>query len=595
MNDSVNKRPRYFDGQYLQDVDFQTEQNYHIDRQRRFARLLTVSGIAEGLTCEASVSNGGSAGIELQGTSIEDIFFTVRKGTAIDAQGRQIVLLQDRINIQIKEDSSGDKILYIKYSDAPSSEDMQGSNETRVTEEPEIGFVDNIDNDNGTHIPLAKVAIQDRKFGGLDFKIREYSGISLPTPSASPNGDNQTSVTLRSVNNQEYTRLVELAGSLSITGNVGIGSLPGSEQLRVQGDSAITGSLSVAQATTLTGNVGIGGAPGNEQLKVQGNSAITGSLAVAATTTLAGNVAVATTNPKIHLAIGDDDTGLNQEADGELAVYSNNQKRIVIKRDGRVGIGTSSPQSRLSVLGNAAIGSKFANEHSAPTDGLIVEGKLGVGTAVPKSNLSVLGSAAIGYGYANQHSAPANGLIIEGNVGIGTHNPSIHLAIGDNDTGLKQIGDGELAVCSNSHQRITIKKNGKVGIITADPKSTLSIYGEAAIGEAYSNQTIAPSNGLLVQGNVGIGTNAPQSKLDVHGSTKMSGSLSVGGYIIKIGNADNHLAIQTLNKSSETRIAMLGGAWGDNIYFYWKFNSTVYGVAIRGKRMTPNDRDPRYI
>jgi len=440
MNDIVNKRPRYFDGQYLQDVDFQTEQNYHIDRQRRFARLLTVSGIAEGLEwLEPKVLP--------EKLTVDGLKVTVSKGTAIDASGRQIILSQDKNNISLNE-TTGNQILYIKYQEQES--DIQGDSSTRVLESPEIDFVSESNYDPDIHIPLARVVINESGLiDSLDLTVREYSGLYLPTSNV-----NQPAATLRSVFNEGHPSLAELQGSLSVTGKVGIGGppgtehlrvqgnsaiigsfsvsqattlgidgAPGSEQLRVQGNSAIIGSLSVAKATILSGNVGVGGVPGSEQLKVQGNSAITGSLAVAATTTLAGNVAVATTNPKIHLAIGDDDTGLNQEADGELAVYSNNQKRIVIKRDGRVGIGTSSPQSRLSVLGNAAIGSNFANEHSAPTAGLIVEGKLGVGTAVPKSNLSVLGNAAIGFAYANQDAAPDDGLLVQGSVGIGTTRP----------------------------------------------------------------------------------------------------------------------------------------------------------------------------
>ncbi len=479
MNDSVNKRPRYFDGQYLQDVDFQTEQNYHIDRQRRFARLLTVSGIAEGLTCEASVSNGGSAGIELQGTSIEDIFFTVRKGTAIDAQGRQIVLLQDRINIQIKQDSSGDKILYIKYSDAPSSEDMQGSNETRVTEEPEIGFVDNIDNDNGTHIPLAKVAIQDRKFGGLDFKIREYSGISLPTPSASPNGDNQTSVTLRSVNNQEYTRLAELAGSLSITGNVGIGSLPGNEQLRVQGDSAFTGSLSVSQTTTLEGNVGIGGSPGNEQLRVQGNSAITGALAVANTTTLTGNVGIGGAPGNERLKVHG-----NSAITGSLSV--GNSTTLI----GNVGIGGSSGNEQLRVQGNSAIIGTLSVANTTT-----LTGNVGVGGAPGNKKLKVQGNAEV-IGSLNIHggNSSTSRLTIEtpekyvGEVARwetqdypGNYYLSMR-AINPADFDVawsftQQSGSGS----PNIFQNLLTLRKGKVGIGTIDPRSELEVNGRLCI------------------------------------------------------------------------------------------------------------------
>ena len=59
-----------------------------------------------------------------------------------------------------------------------------------------------------------------------------------------------------------------------------------------------------------------------------------------------------------------------------------------------------------------------------------------------------------------------------------------------------------------------IKYNGDVGIGTTDPGADFAVSGSAAIGSAYYQNT-APTNGLLVEGTVGIGTAAPESKLHV--------------------------------------------------------------------------------
>jgi hypothetical protein len=54
---------------------------------------------------------------------------------------------------------------------------------------------------------------------------------------------------------------------------------------------------------------------------------------------------------------------------------------------GKVGIGTTSPLSALTVSGGASIGADY--NISAPTDGLIVEGNVGIGTVTPTSTLAV--------------------------------------------------------------------------------------------------------------------------------------------------------------------------------------------------------------
>src|SRR6185436_4337598 len=86
MPDNVQKRLRYFDGQFLRDQDFIDEQNYHLDRQQRHNRLLHAPGIVSGLEVIVKPETGE---------------VTIAPGTALDSAGRQIVLSKEtKLNLE---------------------------------------------------------------------------------------------------------------------------------------------------------------------------------------------------------------------------------------------------------------------------------------------------------------------------------------------------------------------------------------------------------------------------------------------------------------------------------------------------------------
>ncbi|MCX6277610.1 MAG: DUF1566 domain-containing protein [Bacteroidetes bacterium] len=66
---------------------------------------------------------------------------------------------------------------------------------------------------------------------------------------------------------------------------------------------------------------------------------------------------------------------------------------------------------------------------------------------------------------------------------------------------------------------------GNVGVGTSNPLNKIDIAGNVAIGSSYSGSSAAPANGLLVEGKVGVGTNAPAPSALLDLTSSNSGAL----------------------------------------------------------------------
>ncbi|CAM5998846.1 unnamed protein product [Sphagnum balticum] len=66
----------------------------------------------------------------------------------------------------------------------------------------------------------------------------------------------------------------------------------------------------------------------------------------------------------------------------------------------------------------------------------------------------------------------------------------------------------------------TFVSAGNLGVGTSLSKNSLDVASNVSIGTAYAGYNAAPTNGLIVQGNAGIGSFNPIGTLDVQGTTK---------------------------------------------------------------------------
>jgi hypothetical protein len=170
---TVTRRVRFFDGQFLQDQDFIDEQKYHLDRQRRLGKVLGVTGVVEGLT----VTTGGPYQV------------TVTAGTAIDGDGRQLVLAQDRTLDLPAKAFSGEKevrVLIVYREQATELATTGGKSERRWLEDPLVvavtpgGRATEEWDDELPPVVLAQLRLDGAGTVMVDGSVAELAGIRLP-------------------------------------------------------------------------------------------------------------------------------------------------------------------------------------------------------------------------------------------------------------------------------------------------------------------------------------------------------------------------------------------------------------------------------
>lgn len=201
----TDKRLRYFDGQFLRATDFGASERYLIDRHRRLAEGITRPGIVSGLT----VSSPGVDRV------------AVAPGSAIDARGRQIVLLAAT---EARMPARGvTKRLVVRYGQtatdrASGAKGVAG--ETRFTEAPVLAWIEPGAALGATDILLAVVTANAAgaiSFGAIAADAQRDRIMGLTSPG-----------------------LAEIGGGATIRGDAG-----GGKALKVSGAAEISGGLTV--------------------------------------------------------------------------------------------------------------------------------------------------------------------------------------------------------------------------------------------------------------------------------------------------------------------------------------------------------------
>jgi len=205
-----------------------------------------------------------------------------------------------------------------------------------------------------------------------------------------------------------------------------------------------------------------------------------------------------------------------------MTFYTGGSERVRIDTSGNVGIGTTSLVAKLQVNGTGAGGTIFAQHPGNNSFGTIIQVSTTGGTDNPVISLeNYNGGSPVRYGisctddgslafmsgaYYSGFGTERARIDASGNFGLGTlislpSGLSKFIAIGDADSGIGQISDGKIAICSDGQQKIVVNPG------TAASGSTENL-------QQLRVRTQRPNNGNFSDRTVYLedyaaGTNAP--------------------------------------------------------------------------------------
>lgn len=301
-------------------------------------------------------------------------------------------------------------------------------------------------------------------------------------------------------------------------GHVGIGTSTPTALLHV---------FPSGSSDTAASSVALWGGEGN----ALGNSFTTPSLVDLRAYRMNGNIATPIDQAVVaRISLAQESTSGSTSA-GHISFYTNSsnadgpaQERMTIDREGRVGIGTVGPWAPLTVFNptlapsDQIIAAFRRNRMSGGTDGLEIYDD---GANDGQGGISTVKLMSTGAGQCNLGMGPSGAELTikyDGKVGVGTTAPKSTLDVNGVIRATAQSSGGEAvrAVNTLGAKIVTLGNH-------SSDYGMISVFEADGVGESV-RLTSLPGDPMWIDngGSVGIGTTTPQATLDVNGTARLS-------------------------------------------------------------------------